>query len=49
VIVVVPDTASWSADDTFTALDQARVGFSLRVGVTHGTVEAVRTSTASQT
>jgi class 3 adenylate cyclase len=42
VIVAIPDTASWSVDDTFTALNQAKVGFSLRVGVTHGTVEAVR-------
>ena len=42
VIVVVPDTARWSADDIFHALDQAKVGFGLRVGVTHGIVEVVR-------
>jgi class 3 adenylate cyclase len=42
VIVVVPDTVSWSADDTLTALDRAKVGFALRVGVTHGTVEVVK-------
>ena len=41
-IIVVPDTASWSADDLLSVLDQAKVGFPLHVGVTHGTVEVVR-------
>jgi class 3 adenylate cyclase len=42
VIVVVPDAVSGSADDTLHALDQAKIGFALRVGVTHGIVEVVR-------
>src|SRR5262249_17229161 len=42
VIIVVPDTVSWSADDAFHARAQAKVGFALRVGVTHGTVEVAR-------
>jgi class 3 adenylate cyclase len=40
-MVIVPDTERWSPDDLFRALDQTSVGFALRVGVTHGTVEVV--------
>jgi class 3 adenylate cyclase len=41
VIVIIPDTASWTVDRTFDALSNAKTGFALRVGVSHGLVDAV--------
>lgn len=40
-IIVIPDGASWSVDATLAALERAAVGFALRVGVSHGMVNAV--------
>ncbi len=41
VIIVIPDAARWTLEETFASLDRAKTGFSLRVGVTHGNVDVV--------
>jgi len=41
LIVVIPDELAWGLDEALNVIRCAKVGFSLRVGVSHGTVEVV--------